>query len=194
MKKQKTEKERTFFQRFIYWVLIPLLVALFLGLLIASFAGVNVFQQAKELGEKIPFISSVDDQKEKERIAEYKDKMIQLDAEIQNKSAEIEQLKKQIEEKDAEKEHYVLEKQGLEETIEELKEIQAENKRAFKDIVSTYQSMSPKKAAPIILNMKEEEAVKILTHLQTESLAKILENMPPDKAAKYMEKISANAN
>ncbi|MFS0613184.1 MotE family protein [Lederbergia ruris] len=194
MKKQKDRKETTFFQRFIYWGFIPLLIVLFLGLLIASFAGVNVFQQAKELAGKIPFISNVAVQEDNENISEYKEKMIQLDAEIQNKNAEIEQLKKKIEDKDAEQERYKVEKKRLEETIDELKEQQEQNKREFKDIVSTYASMSPKKAAPIVLEMNDDEAVKILTNLPTESLAKILENMPADKAAKYTEKLSINAN
>ncbi|MBP1913654.1 MotE family protein [Lederbergia galactosidilytica] len=194
MKKQKDEKETTFFQRFIYWVLIPLLFALFLGLLIASIAGVNVFQQAKELGGKIPFISNMAVHENTEDISEYKEKIIELDAEIQNKNAEIEQLKKKIENKDAEKERYIVEQKRLEETIDELKKQQEENKRAFKDIVSTYASMSPKRAAPIVLEMSDDEAVKILTNLPTESLAKILENMPAEQAAKYTEKLSINAN
>ncbi|WP_212972361.1 MotE family protein [Bacillus sp. J14TS2] len=194
MKKQPVEKKTPFFRRFIYWGLILLLFALFSGLIIASIAGINVFQHAKELGEKIPFISQVAVQEDKENIDEYKEKMIQLDAEIQNKNAEIEQLQKKIEDKDAEQERYKIEQKRLEETIDELKEQQEQNKRAFKDVVSTYASMSPKKAAPIVLEMNNDEAVKILTNLPTESLAKILENMPADKAAKYTEQLSINAN
>ncbi|WP_285864338.1 magnesium transporter MgtE N-terminal domain-containing protein [Lederbergia lenta] len=54
--------------------------------------------------------------------------------------------------------------------------------------------MTPKKAAPIILEMKEEEAIKILSNLNTASLAKVLEKMPPEKAATYSDLLAANTN
>lgn len=192
LNKQTVEKEVSSFQRFIYWVLIPLLFALFLSLLIASIAGVNVFQKAKELGEKVPILSGVIAQEEKQGLEEYEAKIISLDAEIQNKNAQIDQLKKQLENKEIEKERYIQKQKSLEVTIDELKQMRDEEKRALKDIVSTYEAMSPKKSAPIILEMKDEEALKILSNLGSQSLAKILENMPPKDAAKYMEQLSTN--
>ncbi len=192
LNKQTVEKEVSSFQRFIYWVLIPLLFALFLSLLIASIAGVNVFQKAKELGEKVPILSGMIAKEEKQNLEEFETKIINLDAEIQNKNAQIDQLKKQLENKEIEKERYVQQQKSLEATIDELKQMREEEKRAFKDIVSTYEAMSPKKSAPIILEMKDEEALKILSNIGTQSLAKILENMPPKDAAKYMEQLSTN--
>ncbi|WP_230200100.1 MotE family protein [Bacillus niameyensis] len=163
-----------------------------MSLLIASIAGVNVFQKAKELGEKVPILSGMIAKEEKQNLEEFETKIINLDAEIQNKNAQIDQLKKQLENKEIEKERYVQQQKSLEATIDELKQMREEEKRAFKDIVSTYEAMSPKKSAPIILEMKDEEALKILSNIGTQSLAKILENMPPKDAAKYMEQLSTN--
>ncbi|MBS4217749.1 hypothetical protein KHA96_05380 [Bacillus sp. FJAT-49711] len=185
------DKKPGIFHRFIFWVLIPLLFALFLGLLIASVAGVNIFQKAKEISEKVPVIANMIDGKEKVNVLDYEEKIISLDAEIQNKNAQIDQLKSQLEKNEFEKERFSLEKERLENTIEELRQMQDQNKRAFKEIVSTYEAMTPKSAAPIIIEMSDDEAVKILSNISTESLAKIMEKMPPERAAKYLEKLSA---
>ncbi|MBS4193985.1 hypothetical protein KHA97_02705 [Bacillus sp. FJAT-49870] len=191
LKNQNIEKEPSTFHRFIFWVLIPLLFALFLTLLITSIAGVNVFQRAKEIGEKVPVISSMIAGTAKDNLLEYEEKIVSLDAEIQNKNAQIDQLKSQIDKNETEKERFLLEKEQLEQTIDELRQMRDENKRAYKEIVSTYEAMAPKNAAPIILEMKDDEAVKVLSNIGTESLAKILEKMPPEQAAKYLEKLSA---
>ncbi|HEY4553819.1 MAG TPA: hypothetical protein VIG80_11530 [Bacillaceae bacterium] len=192
-KNQMKEKEAGWFQRFIFWVLIPLLFALFLGLLAATAAGVNVFEKAREIGGKTPVIKGFLDSSENAGAKKYEDRIVQLEAQIQDKSLRLEQLEKELEKRDTEKERLLLEQEQLEKTIEEMRQIQNENKRAFKEIVSTYETMTPKTAAPILLEMKEEEAVKIMSNMSTEGLAKIMEKMPPERAAKYFEKLSAKS-
>ena len=83
-----------------------------------------------------------------------------------------------------------LQKTQLEQQIDELKQIQEQNKRDFKEIVTTYETMSAKNAAPIILNLKDDEAVKILSSISPDVLSKIMENMPATRAAKYTELLS----
>ncbi|MEK3886974.1 MotE family protein [Bacillus sp. FSL K6-3431] len=191
IKNHAEEKRTGFLQKLIFWFFIPLLFAVFLGLLIASFKGVNIFEKAKEISGKLPFITDIKDGKENANNVEYEDKIISLDAEIQDRDAKINQLQGQLENKDVEKEQILAEQERLEQTIEELRQIQTENKRAFKEIVSTFEAMTPKKAAPIILEMKEDEAVKILSNLNTKSLAKVLEQMPPKNAAIFSGLLSA---
>ena len=72
--------------------------------------------------------------------------------------------------------------------------IQEENKRAFREIVKTYETMSAKSAAPIISNMDTSEAVKILTNIKPESLAAIMEKLPAEEAAKYTELLTNETN
>nr|WP_281064436.1 hypothetical protein [Cytobacillus eiseniae] len=67
-----------------------------------------------------------------------------------------------------------------------------ENKRAFKDIVKTYETISAKKAAPILAQMTEEEAIQILTNLKSDTLAAIMEKMEPEDAARYTELLTAD--
>nr|WP_225941854.1 hypothetical protein [Sporosarcina limicola] len=60
-----------------------------------------------------------------------------------------------------------------------------DSKREFKGIVSTFEQMSAKSAAPVIMKMSDAEAIRILTNLKSDTLASVLEKMPPENAAKY---------
>ena len=53
------------------------------------------------------------------------------------------------------------------------------------EIVSTFEKMSAKSAAPVITNLSDAEAIQILSSLKPDNLASILEKMSPEDAAKY---------
>ena len=61
-----------------------------------------------------------------------------------------------------------------------------------KDIVKTYETISAKKAAPILSQMSETEALQILTNLKSDRLAEIMEKMEPEDAARYTELLTAD--
>jgi flagellar motility protein MotE (MotC chaperone) len=184
---EKEDKKVNKFQWFIFTGLIPTLFAMLIVLIVLTFAGINVFEKAKEYGQKVPFISSLIETDAAPSIQEWEANMIELEGEIKDREAQLEQLQTELDGKDKEVERAKLEIEQLEIQINELMAIQEENKRAFKDIVKTYESMSAKKAAPIIAQMQEQEAVKILSNLTADSLAAVLENLEPDKAAKFTE-------
>ncbi|WP_433749736.1 MotE family protein [Falsibacillus pallidus] len=186
-KKEKNNK----FQWFVMVIIIPVLFAIAITLIVLTFAGVNVFEKGKQIGENIPIISGMIHKDSKTTIKEYESKMTNLEAVIKDKEAQIDQLSNKIETQADEKDKLLLEQERLQQEIGELKQIQDDNKKAFKEIVHTYETMSPKSAAPIILKMKDDEAVHILSQISNESLAQILEQMPPENAAKYTEKLSA---
>lgn len=196
VEKQKQKKSKSKFQWFLFAFVIPLLFCVMILLIVATVSGVNVFEKAKEYGSKIPYISSMvaDNESKKASPKQSEDTIIKLEADIQNKNTQMSRLKKQLEKQDRDKEKLILEKKQLEEEIEELRTEEDPNKRAYKDIIKTYEAMTAKKAAPIIISMEEAEAVKILSQLNTEALAKIMEKMPPDKAAKFTELLSANTS
>lgn len=190
---EKEDKKISKFQWFIYTGLIPTLFAILILLIVLTFVGVNVFEKAKEYGQKVPIISNFIETDSDQTVEEWEANMIELEGEIKDKEAQIEQLHAELDGKDKEVERSKLEIEQLEIQIDELMAIQEENKRAFKDIIKTYESMSAKKAAPIISSMQEQEALKILSNLTADSLAAVLENLEPDKAAKYTELLTNEA-
>ncbi len=55
---EQEEKKYSKIQWFFIIIVIPALFALAVAMVVASVAGINVFEKAKEYSEKIPFISS----------------------------------------------------------------------------------------------------------------------------------------
>ncbi|EIJ81497.1 hypothetical protein PB1_01090 [Bacillus methanolicus PB1] len=184
---EQEEKKYGRLQWLLYIVAIPMLFAFVVALIVMTFAGINVFDAAKEYGKKIPVVSNIFKDENSKSITEIEQTMVELEGEIKDKEAKISRLESQMQNKDKEIDRLKLEKKRLESQIDELAAIQEENKRAFKDIVRTYETMSAKKAAPIITKMKNEEALKILTNIKADTLAGIMENMSPEEAAKYTE-------
>jgi len=187
------EKKSNKFQMFLFVFFIPILFLVTVGLVVLSFAGVNVFEASKELGAKIPIISSFIAEEPAKTEEEWEKNIIALEGEIKDREAKIEKLETEIESKEQEVARSTLEKEQLQQQIDELTAIQEENKRAFKDIVKTYETMSAKKAAPIITAMTEQEALKILKTIKADKLAAIMESMSAEKAAKFTELLTAES-
>ncbi|MGG0718831.1 hypothetical protein ABE096_14705 [Robertmurraya massiliosenegalensis] len=181
------EKKANKFQWFLYTGLIPLLFLVVVMLIVFSVAGINVFEKAKEYSQKVPFLSEMINEEPNQTMEELEANTIELEGQIQDKEAQIEKLQTELEGKDTEIERTNLEIEQLQMQIDELLAIQDENKRAFKDIVKTYETMSAKKAAPIISQMQEQEALQILSSIKSDNLAAIMENLQPEEAAKYTE-------
>lgn len=181
-------------QWFLFTALIPAMFAIVVALIVFSFAGINVFEKAKEFGQKVPFLSGVLQGEETKTVEEWEMSILELEGEIKDRETLIGQLQKEMEAKDKEVEEAMLEVENLQQQIDDLIAIQEENKRAFKDIIKTYESMSAKKAAPVLTEMEDQEALEILTNINADSLAAILENLNPDVAAKYTEMLTSEAN
>ena len=190
---EKEEKKQSRFQGFIFVVFIPLLFAITVALIVMTILGINVFELSKEYGQKIPFISSALNEEASQSIEDIESKVIELEAEIKDREAKISKLETEIENKDEEISQVQLEKERLEEEILELTAMKDENKRAFKDIIKTYETISAKKAAPILTQMSEDEALQILSSIKADTLAAIMEKMNPEDAARYTELLTANA-
>ncbi|MGN7398840.1 MotE family protein [Cytobacillus praedii] len=185
-------KKTSKFQSFIFVVLIPLLFTITVALIVMTILGYNVFELTKEYGQKIPFISSALSDDASDSAKDVETKMIELEAEIKDREAKITKLETELDSKDQEISRAKLEKEQLESEIEELTAMKEENKRAFKDIVKTYETISAKKAAPILSQMSETEALEILTNLKSDKLAEIMEKMEPEDAARYTELLTAD--
>ncbi|RBP95248.1 flagellar motility protein MotE (MotC chaperone) [Cytobacillus firmus] len=187
---QETPKTSRF-QWFIFAFLIPILFGITVALLVFTLSGNNIFETAREYSQKVPFLASVLDDKKFRSQEVMEEELIGLQAEVKDREARISQMESQLDSKDLELERAALEKQRLEEEINELTAIKEENKRAFKDIVKTYENITAKKAAPILTEMKDEEAVKILSNVNSDTLAAIMEKMNPEDAARYTALLTA---
>jgi flagellar motility protein MotE (MotC chaperone) len=185
---EKETKSNGRFQWIVFVVFIPLLFAIVIALGVMTVAGINVFEKA----QSIPFISKVLPASNEENQNQLENRIISLQAAIEDKEAKISQLQNEIDgsEKDNEKLQATIEQQKLE--LEELRQIGEENKRAFKEVVSTFESMSAKSAAPVLLNMDDQEAIKILSSIKPDNLADILEKMPPEDAARLTGLLSTD--
>jgi flagellar motility protein MotE (MotC chaperone) len=185
---EKETKSSSRFQWIVFVVFIPLLFAITIALVVMTVAGINVFEKAQSL----PFVSKVLPSENKQDQEQLENRIVSLQASIEDKEAKISQLQSEIDgkEKDNEKLQAVIEQQKLE--LEELRQIGEENKRAFKEVVSTFESMSAKSAAPVLLNMEDQEAIKILSSIKPDNLADILEKMPAEDAARYTGLLAAD--
>ncbi|MFE4810927.1 MotE family protein [Peribacillus simplex] len=179
-------------------IFIPLIFAVTVALIVFTVAGVNVVEKAKEMSAKIPFIES--DQKDEEKGKPAKNgekvsmKLEKLETEIENKEKEIEKLEDIIDTRDKAIAKAEAEKQQLQTEMNQLRDSQNNSKQAFKDIIRTYETMAPKKAAPIIMEMNDEDAVAILSSMKAATLAKVLEQMTTVDAARLTKKLTEQSS
>lgn len=194
-KKKKTgeveeKKSFGFFQILLAWIIIPLMFTTAVVLIIAKVADINVFDQAKEWTSKIPFLEQKEPDEKVEGDLILEERVIALQAEIQEKEAQLFEVQDELTRIKGANETLESEKEKLREEIETLQTVQSEAKRDFKEIILTYEKMSAKSSAPVIIKMGDAEAVQILSSLKPATLASILEKMTPEEAAKYTSMLS----
>jgi flagellar motility protein MotE (MotC chaperone) len=179
------------FQRFIFIIVIPLLFAITFALVIMTFMGINIFEKAQSLGSDIPFLAKVIPSDDEENRKQLQERIISLNASMEDQEAKIADLQSEMDKKDSDNEQLQATIQQQNEEMNELRQIGEDNKRAFKEVVNTFEAMSAKSAAPVLMNMEDEEAMKILSTIKPDTLADILEKMPPKDAARYTSLLSA---
>lgn len=183
---ETAEKGPGIFQKLFFWVIIPLLFTLTILLVVTQFTNTNVFQFADGIKEKIPFLHSKEEAVTEDNSLN-EQKIVTLQAQIQEKEAEISQLQTKIKSSNEEVESLLAEKERLNFEIEKLKRNQEETAKDFKEILSTFEKMPAKTAAPILVQMSDEEALRILSSMKPDTLSAIFTKMSPADAARYTE-------
>ena len=186
----EVESQPGFFKKFFYLFLIPFMFLIAILLIITSVTEYNVFKMADGVVEKIPFISSDEDEGVIENSLLNEQKVVELQAEIQEKEAQISQLQSQIDSSAIEKEELLVEQERLLFEIEKLKRNQEETQKEFKEILSTFEKMSAKTAAPILVQMSDTESLRIMSSMKPDTLSAIFTKMSPADAARYTELLS----
>lgn len=167
-------------------ILVTLLLTTAVILVLAKFNNVNVFDTVKEMTANLPFVKSEEEQEESQNDLILEGRVVDLQAEIHEKEAEVNQLQQQLDTSATEKEALLIEQERLLGEIEELKRSGDATKQKQSEVVKTFEQMSAKSAAPVIVKMSDAEALQILTSLKSDRLAAIIEKMSPEDAAKYM--------
>lgn len=181
-------------QWFFVVIFIPSIFALIVAGLVATVAGINVVEKVKEFSEILPFVPTEEEVNQAQKMNDMETKLSKLQTEVKEREEAIKTLENEIEGKDKELVTLKLEKEQLQMQIDKLLSAEGESQQSFAEIVSTYENMSAKKAAPIISRMNEKEALKILTSLKPDTLAAILEKMETDVAAKYTVLLTNNSS
>lgn len=183
------KKPPGFFKKFVYLFLIPLMFTIAIILIVTTVTGTNVFKIAGNVTEKIPFMNK-DEAGEAENSSLSGEKVVTLQAEIQEKEVQITQLQSQIESAETEKDELLAEQERLQFEIEKLKRDQEETQKEFKEILSTFEKMSAKTAAPILVQMSDTESLRIMSSMKPDTLSAIFTKMSPADAARYTELLS----
>jgi flagellar motility protein MotE (MotC chaperone) len=191
---EQESKKYNRIQWFFVVIVIPTIFALVVAVIVVSFAGVDVWGKAKEISGNIPFLSDNEEKSNQDVLKEMENRVIELQTEIEVREETITVLESEMDGKEQEIQSLQLEKEQLQMQLEELNKPQENGLQTFKEIISTFENMSAKKAAPIISLMNENEALNILSNLKPETLASFLENMDPEKAAKYTTLLTNNSS
>ncbi|WP_071396940.1 MotE family protein [Bacillus tuaregi] len=191
---EQEEKKYSKLQWFLVVIVIPTLFAITVAVLVLTVAGINVFEKANEYRDKIPFVPTREEINIKQALKEAESTVTKLELEIENREAAIAKLESKIEGKDQEIETLLQEKEHLQAEIEDLMLAQKEGQQSFQAIVNTFETISAKKAAPILVQMNDDEALKILSSLKPDIVAAILEKMNAQDAAKYTALLTKHSN
>ncbi len=191
---ETAEKRHNKLQWFLFIIFIPILFTIFLALVLLQVGGINVLEHAKEIGQKIPGVSSLivdEEEKAQLQIEELLNKDIEnLKLKLETKELEIKDLENSLQSKENEIMSMNQEVKRLKFDLEALIEEQQEQKTSNKEMTKLYEIMSPKKAASILPNLTDEEAAKILSSLKPDKLAAIFERMTPEEAARFTKLLS----
>lgn len=183
------EKKPGFFQKLFFWVIIPLTFGVAVLLIVANFTNTNIFGFADKAVEKIPFVKSEEEQMENTTLNS--DKIVTLQAEVQEKEAQLTKLQTELDSATAKNEELTVEMEKLQFEIEKLQREQKEYSMEFQEILKAYETMSAKKAAPIITAMSDDDALRILSNMKPNTLSELFTKMSPEDAARYTKLLAA---
>ncbi|WP_058303932.1 magnesium transporter MgtE N-terminal domain-containing protein [Gorillibacterium timonense] len=195
-----TEKaEMNALERFLIWFLVPVVFGIVLIMVLMTLFGVDMKQEARNLGNRIPIIEKwvpdnkkpteanpTGDPEEKTPTSELKEKekeIADLKTKLKEQTADTNQFQSSYLKKDQELKDLQAKYDKLQEDV---KKIEASNEaydQAVSETSKIYAAMSPSKAAPILEAMTTAEQVLILSGMKVDEQTRILEKMTPAKAA-----------
>lgn len=189
MAKEKQEnKKMNPFVKFLFMIVLPLLVAGILAVIVLSFVGFDVIGWSKEKLNDVPVVGQMIKTDEEQELSR---KLATANDTIRSQREEIEQLKQQIEDLQAQVEEYEMELTKLENEEESAEQLDAESETAedeeIKQLASSFRKMDKEQAARIVENLDTTTAVLLLSNISANIRGEILEQMDPQIAARLMQ-------
>jgi flagellar motility protein MotE (MotC chaperone) len=186
----KQNEKSSKFVWFLLVIAVPAVFAVTVFGIVLSFMGVNVIEEAKNTGKKIPIVKNIfNDQAPavavsqstenqwKAKFEEQEEYIKILSADLQKKEKEVIALKSDI---------ALLEKQ-----VEDAEtSVKADENDQLKKL---YEAMSAKDAAAVMTEMNNNEVLGILTLLQAETQAAILAKLDAKRAAELTVLMASNS-
>jgi flagellar motility protein MotE (MotC chaperone) len=186
----KQNEKSSKFVWFLLVIAVPAVFAVTVFGIVLSFMGVNVIEEAKNTGKKIPIVKNVFNEEDpaaavnqntenrwKGKFEEQEEYIKILSADLQKKEKEVTSLKSDI---------ALLEKQ-----VEDAEtSVKADENDQLKKL---YEAMSAKDAAAVMTEMNNNEVLGILTLLQAETQAAILAKLDAKKAAELTVLMASNS-
>lgn len=185
------EKSPGKLQVFFLLIFVPVLFLIFIVLIVTTILDINVIEKAEEIGIDVPFLG---EEAEPENVpVNPEDRIVSLQAQIEERDVYISQMEQEMTSLEDENDLLIEEQEALQADIERLQTEQDAVGREFAEIVSVYEDMKGKEAAPIIMDLNDEDAIRLLSNLSAEMVAEIFSAMPPADAARYTELISTRS-
>lgn len=179
-------KAGSFFQMLLAWFVIPLVFAIAVLLIIAKVADVNVLDKAKEWTSSVPVLEQKKQdsstQKDKKILEE---RVIAMKEEMKQKEQQLMEIQEDLKKSNAKNEELILAQEKLQAEILVLQRTNDDSRKEIGQLVSTFEQMSAKSAAPVITKMDDAQALQLLSQMKATTLAAVLEKMSPEDAAKY---------
>jgi flagellar motility protein MotE (MotC chaperone) len=186
----KQNEKSSKFVWFLLVIAVPAVFAVTVFGIVLSFMGVNVIEEAKNTGKKIPIVKNVlndeapavavsqnTEKQWKAKFDDQEDYIKILSADLQKKEKEVTALKSDI---------ALLEKQ-----VEDAEtSVKADENEQLKKL---YEAMSAKDAAAVMTEMNNNEVLGILTLLQAETQAAILSKLDAKRAAELTVLMASNS-
>ncbi|MGN7407536.1 MotE family protein [Sporosarcina sp. SAFN-010] len=183
---KEERKAGSFFQMLLAWFVIPLIFAIAVLLIIAKVADVNVVEKAKEWTASVPVLEQKkQDSSTKKDKKILEERVVAMKEELKQKEKQLMGIQEDLKKSNAKNEELVLAQEKLQAEILVLQRTNDESKKEVGQLVSTFEQMSAKSAAPVITEMDDAQALQLLSQMKANTLAAILEKMSAKDAAKY---------
>lgn len=175
-------------QVFLFLIFIPAVFLVLAAYIVLTLLGVNINDKVSAVTHAIPFVSSEQSQKNEniqESNEEIQKQVESLQKKLSTKEKQVAAYEKTITTKDRQMDELKIEMRDMEEKADDEAKKQKNNRLAKKDVIATYENMSPKNAALIFAELKEDKAVAMLKQFKASTRTAILEKMDPKVAARY---------